>query len=82
MKKASILLLLVFMALGLMNCTPESEYPGYAKSQAGYYYKLSKIGDGGPKCQYNDYVTLDICYKTTNDSVFFKGRRKISNIKT
>jgi FKBP-type peptidyl-prolyl cis-trans isomerase FkpA len=76
MKKVSILSLLVFMAFGLMNCTPKSEYPGYTKAQSGYYYKLAKIGDGGAKCRFNDYVTLDICYKTMKDSVFFKGRRK------
>lgn len=76
MKTASTLLILACTILGLMNCARKSEYPGYNKSQTGYYYKLAKIGDGGTKCQFNDYVTLDISYKTMKDSVFFKGRRK------
>ena len=76
MKKLLILSLPLFMAVGLMNCTTKSEYPGYTRSKAGFYYKLAKIGEDGAKCQFNDYVTMDICYKTMKDSLFFKGRRK------
>jgi FKBP-type peptidyl-prolyl cis-trans isomerase len=42
----------------------------------GVYYKLLKIGDSDVRCQFGDFVTADITYKTLNDSVFFKGRRK------
>ena len=60
----------------MMSCHRTSEYPGYKKHENGFYYKLLKIGDENAKCQYNDYITADICYTTMKDSIFFKGRRK------
>jgi len=76
MKKASHLLLLLLIAFVVINCNNSSEYPGYKKTKTGFYYKLAKIGEDSAKCRFNDYVTLDICYKTLKDSLFFKGRRK------
>ncbi len=76
MKKTFNLSSLLIISLFLISCNRVSEYPGYNKSKNGFFYKLIKIGDESPKCQYNDYVTADICYKTVNDSVFFTGRRK------
>jgi len=76
MKKIFSLTSLLIISLFLISCNRTSEYPGYNKSKNGFFYKLIKIGDESPKCQYNDYVTADICYKTMNDSVFFTGRRK------
>jgi FKBP-type peptidyl-prolyl cis-trans isomerase len=68
--------LIFFIGLILMSCNQHSEYPGYNKNKNGFFYKLIKIGDENTKCQYNDYITADICYKTIHDSIFFKGRRK------
>jgi FKBP-type peptidyl-prolyl cis-trans isomerase FkpA len=68
--------LLTLLALVIIVSCNKSEYPGYKKSENGFYYKLVKIGDDSIKCHYNDYITADICYRTLNDSVFFKGRRK------
>ncbi len=76
MKKILHLSLFLAFTLGLMNCTHKSEYPGYTKTETGFWYKLIRIGEDGAKCQFNDYVTLDICYKTMKDSLFFSGRRK------
>lgn len=65
-----------FASLLLFSCNESSEYPGYTKLDNGNYYKLIKIGDSESKCKFGDFVTADITYKTLNDSVFFKGRRK------
>jgi FKBP-type peptidyl-prolyl cis-trans isomerase len=64
------------LILGITSCATQSEYPGYTLTKEGFYYKLLKIGEDGAKCQFNDYVTVDICYKTMKDSLFFVGRRK------
>lgn len=62
---------------GLSNsCLNISEYPGYKKSKKGFYYKLLTIGEDEIKPVDGDFVTVDLKYKTFDDSVFFKGRRK------
>ncbi|MDP4209625.1 MAG: FKBP-type peptidyl-prolyl cis-trans isomerase [Bacteroidota bacterium] len=77
MKHTLILSLCLLVVLGFSTCgEKKSEYPGYTPHQNGFFYKLIKIGDEAPKCQYNDYVTVDINYKTIKDSLFFSGRRK------
>lgn len=76
MKKILIRSCILLMVVWFSGCSNTSDYPGYAKSKSGYYYKLIKIGEDVVKCQFNDYVTVDISYKTIKDSVFFKGRRK------
>src|SRR6266498_358402 len=76
MKKFLIHTCILLVVVWFSSCSNRSEYPGYAKSRSGFYYKLIKIGEDVVKCQFNDYVTVDICYNTINDSVFFKGRRK------
>lgn len=68
--------LLTLLALVTFYSCSKSEYPGYTKNENGFHYKLIKIGDDSVKCSYNDYITADICYRTLNDSLFFKGRRK------
>ncbi|HEX2936849.1 MAG TPA: FKBP-type peptidyl-prolyl cis-trans isomerase [Bacteroidales bacterium] len=68
--------LLTLLALVTFYSCSKSEYPGYTKNENGFHYKLIKIGDDSVKCRYNDYITADICYRTLNDSLFFKGRRK------
>jgi FKBP-type peptidyl-prolyl cis-trans isomerase FkpA len=76
MKKGLYLSFVVVTSLWFTSCNTKSEYPGYTKTATGFFYKLVKIGEDSPKCQYSDYVTLDICYKTIKDSLFFNGRRK------
>lgn len=76
MNKILTMSFVLLIAVCLTNCSNKSEYPGYTKSKSGFYYKLTKIGEDGIKCQFNDYITVDICYRTMKDSVFFRGRRK------
>lgn len=76
MNKYSILPLTILLTIVFAQCSRKSEYPGYTKAQSGYFYKLFKIGDDTAKCRFNDYVTIDISYRTMKDSAFFKGRRK------
>jgi FKBP-type peptidyl-prolyl cis-trans isomerase FkpA len=66
----------ILISLLLVSCKHKQEYPGYSKSNNGVFYKLLKINDNENRCQYGDYITADITYKTLKDSVFFKGRRK------
>ncbi len=61
----------------LIGCKSRSPYPDYSEGSGGIYYKLIKIGELSKKAQYGDYITADISYLTMNDSVFFKGRRKL-----
>ena len=61
--------------LALSGCH-ESPYPGYSWFQHGIYYKLIALGENSNKADYGDYITVDISYKTMEDSVFFQGRRK------
>lgn len=74
MKKIVIptLLLVLFSA-----CKFFSNYPGYSKTWSGIHYKLLTLGEADFKAQEGDYITIDICYKTLKDSIFFTGHRKI-----
>jgi FKBP-type peptidyl-prolyl cis-trans isomerase len=67
-----------FLLIGLLvwGCQ-QSPYPGYSKVSDDVYYQLLKFGEATEKAKQNDYITADIVYQTLDDSVFFKGRRKI-----
>ncbi|HAF31268.1 MAG TPA: hypothetical protein DCG75_19700 [Bacteroidales bacterium] len=67
----------VLMALVLSSCDYFSKYPGYKKTKSGIYFKLIKFGESLDKAKPGDYMTVDIIYKTLEDSVFFEGRRKL-----
>ncbi len=69
-------MIILITGIIVVSCKTSSEYPDYTKMSNGNYFKLLKIGDTDVKCKYGDFVTADITYKTLNDSVFFKGRRK------
>jgi FKBP-type peptidyl-prolyl cis-trans isomerase FkpA len=74
MKKNYILLISVIMYL--TACYDSSKYPGFKHARHGIYYQLHKIGEDTEKPAAGDFVTVDLIYKTMNDSVFFTGRRK------
>src|SRR5208282_4147832 len=76
MKNGICHLILFLVFLFLIACKNHSDFPGYTKHTDNFYYKLIKIGDDGKKCEYNDFITANIVYKTITDSVIFKGRRK------
>jgi FKBP-type peptidyl-prolyl cis-trans isomerase len=67
----------VAIVIVLVGCSGKDEYPGFSLSEEGIYYKLKRIGEQTKKAGPGDFITLDILYKTTEDSVFFEGRRKI-----
>jgi FKBP-type peptidyl-prolyl cis-trans isomerase FkpA len=69
-------LLILFAFFVVISCNKKVDYPGYAKNDNGFYYKLIKIGDDTAQCHFNDYITADITYQTLKDSVFFRGQRK------
>lgn len=65
----------------LSSCT-QSKYPGYSKSENGFYFKIHKFGESTLKPVATDYITVDIEYRTTGkDSLFFSGRRKFQTTK-
>ena len=66
--------LIIAITLILNSCKPK--YEGFEKSDNNFYYKFIKLGEGEQTANYSDYIVVDITYKTLNDSVFFKGRRK------
>jgi FKBP-type peptidyl-prolyl cis-trans isomerase len=75
MAKLKLPLFILLPLMIFVSCN-KSEYPGYKKGDGDFYYKLYKIGDDTVRCRFYDYITADICYRTMQDSVFFKGRRK------
>lgn len=69
-------ILLFLVAITSDACRFFSKYPGFKHARHGIYYQLHKIGEDEVKAKPGDYITMDITYKTMNDSVFFTGRRK------
>ncbi|HAM98260.1 MAG TPA: hypothetical protein DCQ26_06585 [Marinilabiliales bacterium] len=67
--------ILVFSILVVASCQWFNKYPGFTKTKSGMYYQLHKMGEEIKPPKASDYVTADIVYATTNDSVFFKGHR-------
>ena len=70
-----IFLFLAVCLLATLSC--DNKYPGYKKSSDGFYYKLLAFDDSSKKTEVGDYITVDISYKTINDSLFFRGQRKL-----
>lgn len=70
-------LLLTIIAFAFSSCNYFSKYPGFKKTKTGIYYKLLKFGESTDKAKPGDYMTVDIKYKTLDDSTFFEGRRKL-----
>lgn len=71
------LLILISFYFVFSSCKNEEKYPGYSRTWDGIYYKFHSIGDSEVKPNYKDFVTIDLLYKTLDDSVFFAGRRTI-----
>ena len=70
------LIILISIIISLTSCHDRSKYPGYKHARHGIYYQLHKIGEDTDKPKPGDFVTVDLLYKTLNDSVFFIGKRK------
>jgi FKBP-type peptidyl-prolyl cis-trans isomerase len=54
-----------------------SKYPGYKKLTSDIYYSLRQFGEPAEKAVAGDYLTINIEYRTQQDSVFFSGVRKV-----
>jgi FKBP-type peptidyl-prolyl cis-trans isomerase FkpA len=68
---------LVLAVLFGSSCDWFSKYPGYKNTRHRIYYQLHKFGDDSVKAGPGDYITVNLVYQTMQDSVFFKGTRKI-----
>ena len=58
------------------SCRYFSKYPGYKRAGHGIYYQLHSIGEDETRPQQGDYITVNLAYKTMEDSVFFTAHRK------
>ncbi len=67
----------ISIILFFTSCNSKSEFPDFKKDKSGFYFNLTRIGENEKKPVIGDYITVDIQYLTMEDSVFFKGRRKI-----
>jgi len=45
-------------------------------TESGIHYKLVSLGDGSVKPEISNYLTVNISYRTSKDSLFFQGLRK------
>jgi FKBP-type peptidyl-prolyl cis-trans isomerase FkpA len=76
MRNHNILLLLAIVLLVSSCSKTSSKFPGYSMTNTGIHYKLISLGDGSIKPEVLNYITVNISYRTTKDSVFFQGLRK------
>ncbi len=65
---------LIILLILFVSC--KKRYKNYEYSDNGFYYQYLQIGEDDITPKYDDYVIVDLAYKTINDSVFFRGRRK------
>ena len=70
--------LFVFLVLVCMiSCSRSAKYPGFKPAGDAMYYRLHKIGENPEKAKPGDYITVNLEYRTINDSLFFAGTRKL-----
>lgn len=68
-------LALVILVVGggfLSSCNLFSDYPGFKKTKSGLLYKFNEKGDGR-KAEVGDFITVEMSYKTNEDSLLFDG---------
>ena len=65
------------LAIVCLSCHRNSKYPEFTEIGNGTWYKLHKIGENTVKPLPGDYITVNLSYTTMNDSVFFRGTRKL-----
>ena len=75
-KKWLLLPLVGFLLMEIPGCSFKNEYPGFSQTSSGVYYRLNVMGEGELNPVPGDYITVDLRYSTTYDSVFFTARRK------
>ena len=74
-KTSSFMLLAAFTVLALLySC---SKYPGFKKSDSGFYYKYYVHNEDSTKADTNFVLTMNIKYRVNikgKDSVFFNSK--------
>ena len=63
---------LVFISF---NSCSDNQFPDYAKTSNGLYYRLEDIGDNDGKGKVGDYITAQITIKSEKDSVLYDTKR-------
>ncbi|MHC1704921.1 MAG: FKBP-type peptidyl-prolyl cis-trans isomerase [Tenuifilaceae bacterium] len=76
MRYQSILFVLFIFVLFTGCSKKSSKFPGFSITDSGIHYKLVSLGDGASKAAVTDFITVNISYRTINDSLFFQGLRK------
>jgi len=71
-KWKSLVLIIVAGLLVLNSCSLFSDYPGYKKTKSGLLYKFYDKKDSR-KAEIGDYITVEMKYKTNEDSLLFDG---------
>jgi len=72
------MIILICIALAICcSCDRFAKYPGFKNAGHGIYYQLHAMGEDSLKAKAGDYITVNLSYLTMDDSVFFKGIRKI-----
>lgn len=75
--KSNIAFLITLTAFLLLASCNNSKFEGYSQTDSGIHYKLIILGENeNEKPKPKDYVTVDLIYRTLEDSIFFNGRRK------
>jgi FKBP-type peptidyl-prolyl cis-trans isomerase FkpA len=63
---------LISIPLFLFSCG--GKYPGFKQTATGLFYKLHLHDEKAKKAEEGDYISMDMVYKTTADSVLFDSR--------
>jgi FKBP-type peptidyl-prolyl cis-trans isomerase len=60
----------------LWSCSNESKvFPGFSVTKSNIHYQRVSLGEGEHKAEPSNYVTVQIAYRTPQDSLFFHGLR-------
>lgn len=79
-RKYQTILILAFAFLNVFQSC-NSDFPNYESTDSGLYFLYHKIGEKNSNANLKDYVTVDISYKTIEDSVFFNAKRRFQILK-
>ena len=72
-KKWNILLITAILGSSILtSCSYFGDYPGFKKADSGLLYKFHVKNDGR-KAEIGDFITVEMRYKTNEDSLLFDG---------
>lgn len=71
------ILFVILLSILFTGCSKKSSrFTGFSITDSGIHFKLLSLGDGAEKAGVSDFITVNISYRTINDSLFFQGLRK------